>query len=75
MGRAHATYMDEGFSTPFLIGYNRCQYIDRYKGGQNILKQALLQVDGNPYEELADSVQKHNWRVHERSVGALGGKK
>ena len=73
VGRAHATYMDQGFSTPFLIGYNRCQYIDRYKGGQKILKQGLLQIDGKPYEELVDSVQKNNWRVHERFINTAVG--
>ncbi len=66
VGKAHARYLDEGFSTPFLIGYNRCQYIDRYKSERNMLKQGLLQVDGKPYEELVDSVQENNWRIHER---------
>lgn len=66
VGRAHATYMEQGFATPFLIGYNRCQYIDRYKGGQKILKQGMLQVDGVPYEELVKSVQTNTWRVHQR---------
>lgn len=75
VGRAHARYLDEGFSTPFLIGYNRCQYIDRYKGGQKILKQGLLQVDGKPYEELVDSVRKNNWRIHEWFINTSGGMK
>ena len=65
VGKAHATYMDEGFATPFLIGYHRCQYIDRYKGAQKILKQGMIQVDGIPYEELAKSVQENTWRVHQ----------
>ena len=67
--KAYATCMEEGFATSFLIGYNRCQYIDRYKGGQKILKQGLLQVDGKPYEELVESVRKNNWQVHRKFLG------
>ncbi len=70
VAKAHASYLEEGFSTPFLIGYSRCQYIDRYKGGQKLLKQGLLQVDGKPYEDLVDSVQRNNWRLHERFLGS-----
>jgi hypothetical protein len=66
VGRAHATYLDEGFATSFLLGYHRCQYIDRYKGGREILKQGLIQVDGVPYEALVESVQANTWRVHQR---------
>ena len=58
--------MEGAFATSFLIGYHRCQYNDRYKGGQKILKQGLLQVDGKPYQELVDSIEKNNWKVHQR---------
>ncbi len=72
VAKAHASYLEQGFATPFLIGYSRCQYIDRYKGGQKLLKQGLLQVDGKPYEALVDSVRKNNWRLHERFLGSSG---
>ena len=75
VGKAHATYLEGGFATPFIIGYNRCQYIDRYKNRQKLLKQGLLQVDGNPYDELVKSVQKNTWRVHARFLGASAGSK
>ena len=50
VGKAHELYLKEGFSTPYLIGYHRCQYIDRlqHKRGKDILKQGLLQSDGKP---------------------------
>ncbi|MCM8532076.1 MAG: hypothetical protein NE330_13015 [Lentisphaeraceae bacterium] len=68
VGKAHATYMNEGFSTSYLIGYNRCQYIDRFKskGRQGILKQGLLKVDGTPYPKLVESVLENNWKVHKQ---------
>ncbi|MEM0968852.1 MAG: hypothetical protein AAGJ31_05850, partial [Verrucomicrobiota bacterium] len=66
VGHAHATYLNEGFATPYLIGYHRCQYIDRYKKAQNILKQGLLQVDGTPYQALVKTVADNNWATHRR---------
>ena len=75
VGRSHARYLDEGFSTPYLIGYSRCQYIDRFISAKNSLKQGLLQVDGRPYAELVDWVRKNNWRTHERFLGTPGGRK
>lgn len=66
VGQAQARYLDKAFSTPYILGYHKCQYIDRYLANQKILKQGLLQVDGKPYEELVDWVQKNNWKVHER---------
>ena len=70
VGEAHARYLQDGFSTRYLIGYKRCQYIDRYNGELKILKQGLLQVDGTPYEELAATVLRNNWRLHQRFLGA-----
>ena len=69
VGRAHARYLDRAFRAPYLIGYNRCQYIDRFKASQKILKQGLLQVDGTPYQELVDGVQKNNWHLHDQFRG------
>jgi hypothetical protein len=66
VGQAQARYLEKGFSTPYLLGYNKCQYIDRYQANQKILKQGLLQVDGKPYEKLVDWMQKNNWAVHKR---------
>ena len=45
---------------PYLVGYHRCQYIDRFVHNKGILKQGLLREDGSPYEELIDGVRKAN---------------
>lgn len=66
VGKAYARYLEKGFSTPYLLGYNKCQYIDRYLAKQKILKQGLLQVDGRPYKELVDWVKKVNWQIHDQ---------
>lgn len=66
VGEAYARYLDEGFSTAYLIGYNKCQYIDRFASGKQELKQGLLQVDGSPYPQWVDWVRKINWHLHEQ---------
>jgi hypothetical protein len=47
-GRALGAYMAKGFSKSYLIGYSKCQYIDRMSGGQ--LKQGLIQTNGKPQQ-------------------------
>lgn len=66
VGKSYQRYLQEGFSTPYLIGYSRCQYINRFKGSRKILKQGLLKADGTPYPELVKWVTKVNWGLHER---------
>ncbi|TWU31138.1 alpha-L-fucosidase [Novipirellula artificiosorum] len=67
-GRTQGAYLDQAFSTSYLIGYSRCQYIDKtVNGGQ--LKQGLLQSDGTPYKECVDWVRKNNWRIHQQFIG------
>ncbi|MEM6631877.1 MAG: hypothetical protein AAF694_19530 [Bacteroidota bacterium] len=68
VGLAYERYLKEGFSRPYLLGYNKCQYIDRFLVDQKILKQGLLQVDGKPYEELVDWVEKVNWHIHDQFI-------
>ncbi|MEM9160001.1 MAG: hypothetical protein AAGB46_13225 [Verrucomicrobiota bacterium] len=71
VGRAYEVYLNEGFSTPYLIGYNRCQYINRFKNRQNMLKQGLLKEDGTPYEEFVEWLEKTNWGIHEKFVKSV----
>ena len=66
VGQAYARYLEKGFSTPYLLGYHKCQYIDRYQANQKILKQGLLQVDGKPYNHYAKWVKEVNWKIHKQ---------
>ncbi len=68
--RSHGTYLEQGFATSFLIGYSRCQYIDRYQSQRDILKQGLVKANGKPYEELVEGVRKNNWAVHGHFVAS-----
>jgi len=73
-GKAYTQYLEDAFAMPFVIGYNRCQYIDRYQARLKMLKQGLLQVDGTPHKELAERVLKANWQIHAKFIDWPGGK-
>jgi hypothetical protein len=48
-GQAYAQYLKDAFEKPYIIGYQRCQYIDRFDTHRGILKQGMLREDGTPY--------------------------
>ncbi|MEL7121500.1 MAG: hypothetical protein AAFO07_18780 [Bacteroidota bacterium] len=66
VGKAHQKYLITGFETPYLIGYNKCQYIDRFKPVVGQLKQGLIQSNGKPYHDLVELVSQNNWMVHSK---------
>jgi hypothetical protein len=45
--------MREAFACPYVVGYMRCQYIDRFADRRGAIKLGLLRDDGTPYVELA----------------------
>ena len=62
VNRSHDNYLADAFSKPYIIGYNRCQYIDRVQG--NKLKQGLVNVKGQAREELTEGVSETNNKIH-----------
>jgi len=64
VNQAHNEYFELAFSKPYMIGYHRCQYINRYKKGK--LKQGLIQSNGEPYKGLVENVLKANKKVHSK---------
>jgi hypothetical protein len=61
--RAYDAYLSRAFERPYLIGYHRCQYIDRFEPSWGVLKQGLLREDETPYEVLVDQVRRTNLRI------------
>lgn len=45
-------FMREAFACEFVIGYMRCQFIDRFADRRGAIKRGLLHDDGTPYTEL-----------------------
>lgn len=61
--QAYSAYLWAAFQCPHVIGYHRCQYIDRITQGGIVLKQGLLQADETPYSTLIDDVRRANLEV------------
>lgn len=66
VAQAHARYLNDALSKPYLLGYHRCQYIDRFTPHQGVLKQGLIKADGTPYAALVDSVAETNRAIQKR---------
>jgi hypothetical protein len=56
--QAYAAYLWALFESPYVIGYHRCQYIDRVLSGSSLLKQGFLRADETPYDILLDTVRQ-----------------
>jgi hypothetical protein len=60
VGQAYARFLERAFAKPYILGFHRCQYIDRFVPYQGVLKQGLLREDGRPYETLVNHVKDAN---------------
>jgi len=60
VGEAHRQYLEAALAEPYILGYHRCQYVDRFKDRKGVLKQGLLKADGTPYEVLVKTVTENN---------------
>jgi hypothetical protein len=58
--RAYADYLRDLFECPWVLGYHRCQYIDRVAPDGRTLKQGLLQKHGAPHPILVEQVARTN---------------
>lgn len=61
---AYQDYLNQALSKPYILGYSRCQYISREVG--NVLKQGLLDINGEPYEKLVEVVADTNKSIMKR---------
>lgn len=50
--RATGDFLQAAFAKPWMIGYLRCQYIDRPAGYGRGLRQGIVASDGTPRESL-----------------------
>lgn len=62
---ATQSFMLTAFSRPYIIGYMRCQYINRWSNRRNALKQGLLREDGTPYQKTLDMFRITNRTIVE----------
>lgn len=56
----YCNYLKEMIQKSYIIGYQRCQYIDRYNEYPGVLKQGLLREDESSYATLEAAVTMTN---------------
>lgn len=57
---------------PTVIGYMRCQYIDRFTAFRGALKQGLVRHDGTPYERLVGATTQAHAEAVKRVRQSVG---
>ncbi|MFW9894832.1 MAG: hypothetical protein ACFFD7_03425, partial [Candidatus Thorarchaeota archaeon] len=60
---AYSEYLLDLFRCPYILGYHRCQYIDRKESKNSLLKQGFLRVDENPYDVLVKQISNSNYNI------------
>ena len=53
-------YLAAACAKPYIIGYHRCQYIDRFNEYPAVLKQGMLREDGSAYALMQTAVTEAN---------------
>ncbi len=53
-------YMADAFATPYIVGYHRCHYMNRFSARRNLLMQGLVREDWKPYETLVEATGRAN---------------
>ena len=66
VGMAYEQYLNDAFEKSYILGYQRCQYIDRYADGAGMLKQGIVREDGTAYRTLTQAVRQANLQALER---------
>ena len=64
----YKNYLSEAIAKPYIIGYHRCQYIDRFNPHPGVLKQGMLREDGTAYEVLQKAVIAANLQAQENFI-------
>tara|TARA_Y100000589_G_C26902917_1_gene527010 strand:- start:435 stop:686 length:252 start_codon:yes stop_codon:yes gene_type:complete len=62
-GQAYEQYVKAAFSKPYIIGYQRCQYIDRFEKKLGVLKQGLIREDQTVYKNVVQHITGANRAV------------
>lgn len=69
---ATGRFLREAFEKPYVIGYMRCQYIDRFSPRRGAIKLGLVRDDGTPYAKLLDATVQANADVKQLVRQAAG---
>lgn len=59
-GESQARYILQAAKTPYIIGYMNCQYLDAYDPRRGLLKQGLLDKNGEMHESFCTLLKEAN---------------
>lgn len=62
-GEFYEHYLQQVIEQPFIVGYLKCQYKSRYDPLRTLLKQGMLNIQGEPYDKLANKVSRVNEQI------------
>lgn len=62
-------YLKQVIEEPYMPAYSRCQYKSRYDALRSLLKQGIVDIDGNPYSVLTEQIKKTNDYVQQTLYG------
>lgn len=62
-GEALDRYITECANTPYIVGYMHCQYLDAYDADRGLLKQGLINKDGERHEPLCGMLRSTNLKA------------
>jgi len=51
-------FLREAFAQPFIVGYMRCQYVDRFADRRRAIKLGLVRDDDSPYTDLTAAIAR-----------------
>ena len=71
-GQAYGQYVKAAFSKPYIIGYQRCQYIDRFEKELGVLKQGLIREDQTVYKNVVQHITEANKAVINQFQESMG---
>ena len=60
---AYGIFLQAAMAKPYMIGFQRCQYISVFKADRGHLKQGLVETNGKPHEEFLDLIGNANRKL------------
>ncbi|MGO9605496.1 MAG: hypothetical protein ACLQAT_19265 [Candidatus Binataceae bacterium] len=63
---AYERNLADAFAEPYIVGYHRCHYADRFAAARGRLMQGLLSENGSPHEKTIESTRRANGATLEK---------
>lgn len=61
--RMYDAYLTAAANRPYILGLCRCQYLSEYRADRGLLKQGLLDENGQPYAQILEMITQSNQKA------------